>query len=133
MSAKQSIQVSDTFNPAPVLAWLGHEGYLVADTKTFIAQFAERVRASGLPIDRITVSIPILHPQIAGHSYLWVHGEEIVDRTFPATAETMRMMEASPIRAAYQEGKNTRYRIPPEPAALFSCLLPAQRLRWGKM
>ncbi|VAW14081.1 Adenylate cyclase / Guanylate cyclase [hydrothermal vent metagenome] len=116
MSAKQSIQASDTFNPAPVLAWLGHEGYLVADTKTFIAQFAERVRASGLPIDRMTVSIPILHPQIAGHSYLWVHGEEIIDRTFPATAETMRMMEASPIRAAYQEGKNTRYRIPPEPA-----------------
>ena len=114
MARKSTTGATASFNSAAVRNWLSHDGYLVADNKTFIARFADLVRAAGLPLDRMTVSIPILHPQIAGHSYLWVHGEEIVDRTFPATADTMRMMEASPIRAAYREGKNTRYRIPPQ-------------------
>lgn len=103
------------FDPAPVFEWLTHDGYLVENDRDFLTEFARRVAAAGLPLDRLTTGIPILHPQIAGHSYLWTPEDGASVRSFPATEETFRMMSASPIRAAYQEGKSLRCPIGPEP------------------
>jgi adenylate cyclase len=105
------------FDPKPVFDWLTHDGYLVANDMDFMTEFAERVAAAGLPMERMTTGIPILHPQIAGYSFLWTPGEGGSIRSFPATEKTFRMMAASPIRAAYQDGQNLRCPIAPEPVA----------------
>lgn len=108
-------ETRERFDPTPVLDWLDGEGYRVADDSAFLGGFADRVVSAGLPVDRLTTGIPILHPQILSHSYLWTPQGGISLRTYPASAETIRKMEASPLRAAYYEGRDLRCPIGPEP------------------
>jgi len=115
MARNAPTRVSVHFDPEPVRGWLGRDGYLIADDKTFLTEFALQICDAGLPLDRMSVGIPVIHPQIMGHSYVWLKDGEFIDRTFPATAESMRLRADSPIQAAYQDGKNTHYHIPPEP------------------
>ena len=91
--------------------WLTGDGFVEATATGFIENLAKRLRRAGLPVDRLTTHLPVLHPLIAGQSVLWRHGEAPVMRSIAESPDTHNMVESSPLRAAYERGANTRHRI----------------------
>lgn len=56
---------------APVIDWLMHKGRHLATREEVVGGICERVRAAGLPIDRVAFFFFTLHPQYAGVALYW--------------------------------------------------------------
>jgi adenylate cyclase len=77
-----------------VLEWLSGDECHSLDEAGLIAGFGKRLRQMGLPLDRLTLHLMTLHPEIIGRTYAWAPTEpvEVHDRehgmqaTFAATA-----------------------------------------------
>jgi adenylate cyclase len=77
-----------------VLEWLSGDECHSLDEAGLIAGFGRRLRQMGLPVDRLTLHLMTLHPEIVGRTYAWAPSEpvEIHDRehgmqtTFAGTA-----------------------------------------------
>lgn len=54
-----------------VIDWILREGRNLPDTGGFLAALAQRLRAVGLPVDRMTLGSEILHPDLAGAMWIW--------------------------------------------------------------
>jgi adenylate cyclase len=75
-----------------------------------------RLRQSGVDVARITVGVPILHPQLFSFSCLWQLGEGACERRHPAGAAQASALGNSPIKIAYDGGGPSRYRLTDSPA-----------------
>ncbi|HXR58176.1 MAG TPA: hypothetical protein VN747_02565, partial [Burkholderiales bacterium] len=56
---------------APVIDWMMHRGRHLATREEIVGGICERVRAAGLPIDRVAFFLWTLHPQYAGVALFW--------------------------------------------------------------
>lgn len=70
---------------APILdivEWLAGDDCHAMDEAAFIAGLGRRLRSVGLPIDRLTLHLRTLHPEILGRTVAWAPNEpvEIHDR-----------------------------------------------------
>ncbi|HTP60713.1 MAG TPA: adenylate/guanylate cyclase domain-containing protein [Burkholderiales bacterium] len=55
----------------PVIDWLMHKGRHLHTREEVVREICERVRAAGLPIDRVAFFFWTLHPQYAGVALFW--------------------------------------------------------------
>ncbi len=55
----------------PVIDWLMHKGRHLPAREQVVGAICERVRAAGLPIDRVAFFFWTLHPQYAGVALFW--------------------------------------------------------------
>ena len=55
----------------PVIDWLMHKGRHLGTREVVVREICERVRAAGLPIDRVAFFFWTLHPQYAGVALFW--------------------------------------------------------------
>jgi adenylate cyclase len=60
----------------PVIDWLMHKGRHLATREEVVGGICERVRAAGMPIDRVAFFFWMLHPQYAGVALFW-DGEKV--------------------------------------------------------
>jgi adenylate cyclase len=102
---------------APLLAWLQGPGRRLIDTETFVEALGEQLVEIGLPIDRITTGIPMLHPQIASSSVVWEPERLTRERQWQLTSLTRSMYERSPLYVVYRGDGPVRVRVTPEPEA----------------
>jgi adenylate cyclase len=56
---------------APVIDWLMHKGRHLPTREEVVSGICERVRAEGMPIDRVAFFFWTLHPQYAGVALYW--------------------------------------------------------------
>jgi adenylate cyclase len=56
---------------APVIDWLMHKGRHLPAREEVVREICERVRAAGMPIDRVAFFFWTLHPQYAGIALFW--------------------------------------------------------------
>jgi adenylate cyclase len=56
---------------APVIDWLMHEGRLLRKPDALVRDLCERVRAQGMPLDRVGFFFWTLHPQYGGVAMFW--------------------------------------------------------------
>ena len=56
---------------APVIDWLMHKGRHLATREEVVGEICERLRAAGLPIERVAFFFWMLHPQYAGVALFW--------------------------------------------------------------
>ena len=56
---------------APVIDWLMHKGRHLPAREDVVSGICERVRAAGMPIDRVAFFFFTLHPQYAGVALFW--------------------------------------------------------------
>ncbi|MBI1942366.1 MAG: adenylate/guanylate cyclase domain-containing protein [Betaproteobacteria bacterium] len=61
---------------APVIDWLMHKGRHLPTREAVVGGICERVRAAGMPIDRVAFFLWTLHPQYAGVALFW-DGEKV--------------------------------------------------------
>jgi class 3 adenylate cyclase/uncharacterized protein (DUF427 family) len=83
-SGEQSVQPEDQSLPAyenPLLNWVLQEAPAISSSRELTAAFARQMRSARIPLWRLGVVIPILHPQVAAFSQHWhcVTGE-LVER-----------------------------------------------------
>lgn len=63
----------------PVIDWLLHKGRRLATREEVVRELCERVRAAGMPIERVAFFFPALHPQYFGVALYW-DGEKVLVR-----------------------------------------------------
>ena len=56
---------------SPVIDWLLHKGRRLPTREAVVGELCERVRAAGLPIERVAFFFPALHPQYFGVALYW--------------------------------------------------------------
>jgi adenylate cyclase len=56
---------------APVIDWMMHKGRHLQTREEVVGGICERVRAAGMPIDRVAFFLWMLHPQYAGVAVFW--------------------------------------------------------------
>jgi len=100
---------------APLLGWLEGPGRRLIETEAFVEALGEQLVEIGLPIDRITTGIPMLHPQIASSSVVWEPARLAHERQWQMTTLTRSMYERSPLYVVYRGDGPVRVRVTPEP------------------
>lgn len=78
----------------PVIDWLLHEGRHLAAPETLVGELCARVRAAGMPIDRVAFFFGTLHPQYFGIAMHW-------------NGVAVRVLEASYQMAETEEVRNS--------------------------
>lgn len=61
----------------PIIGWLLNRGRHIAEPTELLGEICSRVRAAGMPLDRVNVFIGTLHPQYFGLSILWDDGKDV--------------------------------------------------------
>jgi adenylate cyclase len=92
----------------PLIRWLMTDARKHADPSEFLEVFAQRLRAAGVDVARITTGVPILHPQIFSFSGLWELGKGTSERLYRAEQNISTTLANSPIGIAYQGGGPVR-------------------------
>jgi adenylate cyclase len=99
---------------APLLGWLEGPGRRLIETEAFVEALGEQLVEIGLPIDRITTGIPMLHPQIASSSVVWEPARLAHERQWQMTSLTRSMYERSPLYVVYRGDGPVRVRVTPQ-------------------
>src|SRR5687768_6169489 len=73
----------------------------IAEPKAFVAALAEQFLAHGIDVSRLVTGVPILHPQVYSFSARWDLGQGSSGRFFHLTAETLPVLENSPVKTIY--------------------------------
>ena len=92
----------------PLLNWLLTDARRITEPKAFLAALAEKFIAHGIPVSRLTTGVPILHPQVHSYSARWDLGQTVTERFFRLTAETLPVLENSPVKTVYSGGGSVR-------------------------
>jgi adenylate cyclase len=98
---------------APLLGWLEGPGRRLMETEAFVEALGEQLVETGLPIDRITTGIPMLHPQIASSSVVWEPARLAHERQWQMTSLTRSIYERSPLYVVYRGDGPVRVRVTP--------------------
>ena len=76
--------------------WLLTEAAQLADSGQILPGLAERLSAVGVPIDRMTTAIDVLHSEYAGIGRFWTKEEGATSRRLPHGPEHDRVYNESP-------------------------------------
>ena len=82
----------------PLQKWCLEDGFLSPTGEALIGGFAEQVRAAGIPADRLSVAIQVLHPVLAGQGWIWTDGALKCLR-WPVAGLASQTYLLSPVRA----------------------------------
>jgi adenylate cyclase len=91
----------------PLMYWLLTDARRITEPKAFLAALAERLTTHGIDVARLTTGVPILHPQVHSYSARWELGQ-VSERFFRLTAESLPVLENSPVKTVYSGGGSVR-------------------------
>jgi len=88
----------------PIIDWLLNVGWKIADQGELTRQFSNCLIDNGVPVERIRLTIRLLHPQVMGFSYTWEKGKPDIDY-FEAGYELIEtaLYKNSPFAAIFDE------------------------------
>ncbi|HYE52971.1 MAG TPA: adenylate/guanylate cyclase domain-containing protein [Azospirillaceae bacterium] len=98
-------ELARTRRLAGAISWLLAEGPAMDGIEALFDGFCRHLREVGVALDRSTLHLRLLHPQIRAMTYIWRHGTdgvEAIERHHGI--ETTPGFRASPIRAIAEEG-----------------------------
>ena len=79
-------------------------------------QLGVRLRAEGVPVDRLAVFVLTLHPDIAGRGFTWVHGHEAVVGELTYEVMHSPVFRDSPAGHVFRDRREIRRQIEHESA-----------------
>lgn len=92
----------------PIIRWLLGEGRRITESMSFLSAFAEQLRGSGIEVDRVSIGVPILHPQVYAFSGIWEPGKGALERRNIADASSLSRLARSPVKTLYEGGGPVR-------------------------
>ena len=104
MTRKPTGTGSPVGSPAVVgiIEWLSGNECHELDDAGLIAGLGQRLRAAGLPIDRLTLHLRTLHPEIVGRSVAWSPGEPVETRDREHGMVTDPVFIGSPLHRVFE-------------------------------
>jgi class 3 adenylate cyclase/uncharacterized protein (DUF427 family) len=72
----------DSPHPNPIASWLLRDAWRAASPDELVLEFCACLRAQGVPVARMTVIIPTLHPQVFASVFVWRDDERRVKTIF---------------------------------------------------
>jgi adenylate cyclase len=112
--AKGNEQAFTSVYPAGVselFDWLVDGAQGCATPPEIVEQCGERLRAQGIPADRVAAFVMTLHPDVAGRSFTWTAGKEVTIAELSYAAMRSPMFEHSPIGVLYRAPREIRARL----------------------
>ncbi|OWJ68328.1 adenylate/guanylate cyclase domain-containing protein [Inquilinus limosus] len=83
-----------------LIEWLSSDECHDASGTAMLTGLGRRLRALGLPLDRLSLSLRTLHPQILARTFAWTEGEPVEQRDRDNSIERMPYFATNPIRRA---------------------------------
>jgi adenylate cyclase len=110
-------------NPAPsgvaeLIEWLSGDECHDATDAAMLSDLGRRLRALGLPVDRLSLHLRTLHPQILARTLAWTDGEPVELRDRENSIERLPFFAGNPIRRATEERRWLSLTTPEEIAKL---------------
>jgi adenylate cyclase len=109
-------------HPAPglpeLIEWLSGEECHDADDADMLAGLGRRLRVLGVPIDRLSLHLRTLHPQILARTAAWTDGEPVELRDRDISIELLPYFATNPIRRATEARAWLSLRTPEEMAGM---------------
>lgn len=97
---------------AGLLDWTHGKAYAVGSPIKLIDGFAWRLAATGLPVDRLALSVSLLHPHFRGYGIRWWQESGMAEEVLVAHDVTNSdAYRASPFPAIVERGDTIRVRI----------------------
>jgi adenylate cyclase len=96
----------------PIVSWLLEERLNIGRTSFLFAFYCQRLREIGVPLDRATIHMPQLHPQIVARSLLWLRETGgAVETGHRHGDRSQDFYQRSPVRVMYEGGAKIHSRI----------------------
>jgi adenylate cyclase len=101
----------------PLIYWLLTDARRITEPKAFLVALAEQLLINGIEAARLVTGVPILHPQVHSYSTRWEPKSGASERFFRLTAESLPVLENSPVKTVYGGGGSVRCdpTAPPRP------------------
>jgi adenylate cyclase len=100
-----------TIDTLPILEWLIGEECGALDDAGLIAGVGERLRATGLPLDRLGLYLRTLHPEFFGRALVWTPGEPVESENRDYGILALPAYAESPVRRAMESGLSVVVRL----------------------
>ncbi|SHM05687.1 adenylate/guanylate cyclase domain-containing protein [Roseibium suaedae] len=100
---------------ADLVQWLYGDAAGRADSLELIEELGQRLRESGVPIDRITTAIPLLHPNVRAEAAVWTSDGTREIRRYLTSDDQGEAYDRSPLKVVYTENRAVRIAIPAQP------------------
>ncbi|ADZ70243.1 adenylate/guanylate cyclase domain-containing protein [Polymorphum gilvum] len=98
---------------ADVMQWLHGEAVGISDTLVIVEELGERLRRAKVPVDRITIGIVLLHPNVRAENAIWTSDGTRELRRYLESQDLEASYDNSPLKVVYMEGRAVRCAIPP--------------------
>ncbi len=103
---------------ADILQWLHDQAVRIDSPTVLIEELGKRLNNIGVPAERITTGIAILHPNVRAESVIWLAGSNQTElRRFMESPDLDAAYQRSPLRVVFVEKRSVRFRIPPQAEA----------------
>lgn len=95
----------------PAAAWLTDHGGESMAMEQLVGGFCERLLEEGVPLARVTVSLPSMHPQVYTRAFRWQRGEGVTMGTRGHEVRQSTEYLNSPVAAIHQGAAAVRRRL----------------------
>jgi adenylate cyclase len=99
-------------NDCPVFGWVENFGRYADGIPSLVTEVCNRFVANGLPLERVSIVMRTLHPQIAVSGYMWRAGEQ--DLSMFSADHQSQSRESyldSPVRTVFEGSPGLRRRL----------------------
>lgn len=111
-SAAVTALCAATGHPSEIVDWVLREGRMLDTGRAFLDALAVRLNGIGVPVDRITINMATIHPQLLAYTYSWRRNEGAAIETGIERSETIdRQYRESPFFRIYEHGETIRRRL----------------------
>ena len=94
-----------------IIEWLSSDESHGVDDAGLIAGLGRRLRAAGLPVDRLSLHLRTLHPEIMGRRWIWHPKTGVTASSVGYDLFDNPEYRYSPIKYVFDEGKRVRRRL----------------------
>lgn len=98
-----------TTTAAEIEDWLIRDAPKITDFLSLSEEFFWRIVASGAPLNRASLHVGTLHPQLAGYSWNWLSSDEIIDEVIVQLASRQEdSFRKNPLFQVFELGETVR-------------------------
>lgn len=95
-----------------VFDWIENFGRYTEDISSFVKEVCNRFIACDMPLDRVSIVMRTLHPQISTSGYMWRNGvEDLSLFTADHQTQTRESYQQSPVRSIFEGSPGLRRRL----------------------
>jgi adenylate cyclase len=96
---------------AEINSWLVREARFLPGNKELLEQFCERVAATSVPIERVSLHQRAFHPQYRGVSRIWWPDQPMDEKFLDHGIERTATYIESPVRLVVEEGQTLNWHL----------------------